>query len=158
MIQELITGHLARHAAVVAIATAAILVSMVADLITGIQKARQRGEATTSKGLKKTAEKAEKYFMPYIVMVCVDAISSAIVPIPVFSMLWAAYCCLCEWKSVREKWWEKSEIERQNRTMRVIVENKDDIAKLVREILCEGGSSAPIGGTLPDKPKENSKP
>lgn len=134
MIQQFFSDHLTTHAVVIAIATAAIVVSMVADLITGIQKARQRGEATTSKGLKKTAAKAEKYFMPYIVMVCIDAICAAVVPVPAFSMLWAAYCCLCEWKSVREKWWEKEEIDKQNRTMRLIIENKDDIARLIDEL------------------------
>jgi len=122
---------------VVVLSMAAMIISMIADLITGIHKARKRGVATTSKGLKKTAEKAEKYFLPYIVTVCIDAISSAIVPIPVFSMLWAAYCCLCEWLSVREKWWEKEEIDKQNRTMRIVIDNKDDIVKIIKEIMEE---------------------
>lgn len=126
--------HLLLHTVIIALCMAAMLISMIADLITGIQKAKQRGEATTSKGLKKTAAKAEKYFLPFMVTVCIDFISSVIVPIPAFSMLWAAYCCLCEWKSVRESVWKKEEIAQQERTLRVLIENKEDIIKLIKEV------------------------
>lgn len=126
--------HLMLHALIISICMAAILISMTADLITGIQKAKQRGEATTSKGLKKTATKAEKYFLPFMVTVCIDFISSVFIPMPVFSMLWAAYCCLCEWKSVREAVWQKEEIAQQERTLRVLIENKDDIIKLIKDL------------------------
>lgn len=132
--------HLILHAVIVALCMAAMLVAMTADLVTGIQKAKQRGEATTSKGLKKTAAKAEKYFMPFMVTVCIDFISSVVVPVPVFSMLWAAYCCLCEWKSVRESVWKKEEIAQQERTLRVLIENKDDIVRLMKELQEEGKS------------------
>lgn len=126
--------HLYLHTVIIALCMAAMLVSMIADLITGIHKARLRGEATTSKGLKKTAAKAEKYFLPFMVTVCIDFISSVLIPIPAFSMLWAAYCCLCEWKSVRESVWKKEEIAQQERTLRVLIENKEDIIKLIKEI------------------------
>lgn len=126
--------HLMLHAVIVALCMAAMLLAMIADLITGIQKAKQRGEATTSKGLKKTAAKAEKYFLPFLVTVCIDFISSVIIPFPAFSMLWAGYCCLCEWKSVRESVWQKEEIAQQERTLRVLIENKDDIIRLIKEV------------------------
>lgn len=126
--------HLLLHAVIVALCMAAMLIAMTADLITGIQKAKARGEATTSKGLKKTAAKAEKYFLPFMVTVCIDFISSVIIPIPAFSMLWAAYCCLCEWKSVRESVWKKEEIAQQERTLRVLIENKEDIIRLIKEV------------------------
>lgn len=50
-------------------------------------------------------------------------------------MTWACWVVFCEFKSVREKAWEKEEIRKQDRTMQVILENKDDIAKAVVDIL-----------------------
>lgn len=132
--QSFINDHLLLHTLIIALSMAAMLLAMAIDLIAGIHKAKQRGQATTSQGLKKTAAKAEKYFMPYLVTVCIDVIVSVVVPVPGFSMLWATYCCLCEWKSVREKWWQKEEIAKQQRTMSIIIENKDDIIKMIKEL------------------------
>ena len=50
-------------------------------------------------------------------------------------MLWSAYCVFCEFVSVREKAWEKAEIRRQERTMKVILEKKDDIARMLMEMI-----------------------
>ena len=52
-------------------------------------------------------------------------------------MLWAAYCVFCEFKSVREKSWEKAELRKAEKTMSIIIENKDDIARLAAQILFE---------------------
>lgn len=135
VIHEFMHEHMYMHIVLIVLSVAAILLAMAVDFVTGLQKARERGEARTSQGLKKTAAKATKYFTPYIVLVCIDLISCIVVPIPAFSMLWAAYCIYCEFKSVREKSWQKAEIERANKTMNVIIENKDDIAKLAADIL-----------------------
>lgn len=128
--------HLYRFAIIVVICTFAIMASMLTDLIFGIRKARQNHEATTSQGFKKTCTKAQKYFSPFLITVCIDLIAScANIPVPVFSMLWSAYCVFCEFVSVREKAWEKAEIRRQERTMKVILENKDDIARMLMEMI-----------------------
>jgi hypothetical protein len=58
-------------------------------------------------------------------------------------MLWAAFCIFCEFKSVREKAWQKEELRNAEKTMNVIIENKDDIAKLVAAILFENGNRVP---------------
>ena len=52
-------------------------------------------------------------------------------------MIWAGYCVFCEFISVREKAWQKAEIRKQDRTFRIMLENKDDIARAVAEILKE---------------------
>ena len=139
MIPDLLTNffkeHLAIHALLIFIATAAMLVAMLIDLIAGIRKARERGVARTSRGLKRTARKAGKYFSPYFVLVCIDCIASCVIPFPVFALMWAAYCIFCEFKSVREKAWDKAEIEKAEKTVSVIIENKDDIVKLASQII-----------------------
>lgn len=144
IIQAFMMEHLYRFAFIVTLCMAAMLVAMVTDLIFGVRKARQNGEATTSTGLKKTCDKARKYFSPFMATVCIDTIAAcANCPVPIFSMLWAAYCVFCEFISIREKAWQKAEIRKQERTMKVILENKDDIAKTLMQLLNqqqEGGA------------------
>lgn len=127
--------HLYLHVVLVAVSVAAMLGAMAVDLVTGVRKARQNGVATTSKGLKKTADKAVKYFTPYIVLVCADLICSIVISFPVFSMIWAAYCVCCEFRSVREKAWQKAEIEAAAKTLSVIIENKEELAATAAKIL-----------------------
>lgn len=114
-----------------------IIISMVVDLIAGVRKARELGRARTSTGYKKSCAKAIKYFCPFFVAVCIDIITCIVIPVPTFSMLWACWVMFCEFKSVREKAWEKEEIRQQNKTMKVILENKDDIIKSVAKIIKE---------------------
>ena len=136
VIQTFAVEHLYRFAFIVSLCMAAMLVAMVVDLIFGVQKAKQNGEATTSTGLKKTCDKARKYFSPFMATVCIDIIAAcANLQVPIFSMLWSAYCVFCEFISIREKAWQKAEIRKQERTMKVILENKEDIAKTLIQLL-----------------------
>jgi hypothetical protein len=135
IIQTLLQEHLYRAVLIIIICTGAIIVAMAVDLFSGVRKARENGEATTSTGLKKTCDKARKYLSPLMALICVDIIACIVLPIPIFSMLWAAYVCYCEFKSIREKAWQKAEIRKQERTMSILLENKDDIAKMVAEII-----------------------
>ena len=136
LIQTFAVEHLYRFAFTVSLCMAAMLVAMVVDLIFGVRKAKRNGEATTSTGLKKTCDKARKYFSPFMATVCIDIIAAcANLQVPIFSMLWSAYCVFCEFISIREKAWQKAEIRKQERTMKVILENKEDIAKTLIQLL-----------------------
>ena len=136
VIQTFAVEHLYRFAFIVSLCMAAMLVAMVVDLIFGVRKAKRNGEATTSTGLKRTCDKARKYFSPFMATVCIDIIAAcANLQVPIFSMLWAAYCVFCEFISIREKAWQKAEIRKQERTMKVILENKEDIAKTLIQLL-----------------------
>ena len=134
--QTFAVEHLYRFAFIVSLCMAAMLVAIVVDLIFGVRKAKRNGEATTSTGLKKTCDKARKYFSPFMATVCIDIIAAcANLQVPIFSMLWSAYCVFCEFISIREKAWQKAEIRKQERTMKVILENKEDIAKTLIQLL-----------------------
>ena len=135
MMSEFVSEHLMAHILLITLASAMMIVAMIVDLVFGVYKAKQLGEATTSTGLKKTCEKARKYFSPFMVLVCIDLLSSVISPVPAFSLLWASYCIFCEFISVREKAWQKAEMRKQERTMSIILENKDDIAKMIAELI-----------------------
>ena len=128
-------AHIYLHVLIITLCTAAILIAMIIDLIAGVQKAKQNGKPTTSRGLKMTAKKAIKYFVPFAVLTLLDMVASFILPAPYFSMVWTAYVLLCEFWSIREKSWQKAEIEEQANTFRSVIVNKDDIAKAVIEIL-----------------------
>ena len=82
-----------------------------------------------------TATKAKKYFTPFLTLCFIDILCCVVIPIPVFSMLWTAYCIFCEFVSVREKSWQKEELRKAEKTMRVIIDNKDEIAKMAAELL-----------------------
>ncbi len=139
IIHTFLQEHLYRSALIIAICMGALVVSMAVDLFFGIKKAKENGEATTSRGFKKTCDKARKYFSPFMVAVCIDLMTCVVIPIPVFSMIWAGYCVFCEFVSVREKSWQKAEIRKQERTLSVLLENKDDIAKAMVEIMKQAG-------------------
>lgn len=136
-LEALLTEHLYKYAVIIALCMAAMIIAMAVDLVFGIRKAKKNGEATTSRGFKKTCEKARKYFSPFMATLCIDAIACVILPLPAFSMIWAAYCIFCEFISVREKAWQKAEIRKQERTMQVVLENKEDIAKALLAALKE---------------------
>ena len=135
IVENFVHEHLYAHIVIIAICLVAIMGAMIIDLITGVSKARKRGEATTSQGLKKTATKALKYFTPLIALMFVDIICCVVVTLPAFTMLWSAYCVFCEFISIREKSWQKEEIRKAEKTMSVVIENKDDIAKVLSELV-----------------------
>lgn len=134
-ITNLLHDHMYLHIVIICLCVAGMLAAMLVDLIFGIKKAKQLGQATTSTGYKKTCEKGKKYFSPFAVLMCIDLIASVILPAPFFSMIWSSYCLFCEFKSVREKSWTKAELRKAEKTMNIIIENKEDIAKLMSELV-----------------------
>lgn len=114
---------------------AATVGACVIDLASGIYKAVQRGEATTSAGLRKTCTKMQHYFLPMLCLSLADLLASTIVAFPPFSMLWAAFCITCEFKSVLEKNSTKEQIHDAAKTMQVIIKNKEEFASLLLETL-----------------------
>ena len=135
VINSLLHEHLYLHVLLICICVGCMLTAMGVDLFFGIRKAKALGQATTSTGYKKTCEKGRKYFMPFAVLMCIDIIGCIILPAPFFAMIWAAWCVFCEFKSVREKSWTKAELRKAEKTMNIIIENKDDIARIVADMV-----------------------
>lgn len=113
----------------------AVLFAMFIDLITGLRKAKQAGIATTSRLLKKSCDKAIKYFFPMLCLMPVDILASQFLPLPAFTMLMAAFNIFCEWKSIMEKTHTKKEMHEAAQTVSVIVRNKEDLAQVFAEVL-----------------------
>lgn len=125
------------HAVWLIIIYAAMLVAMAIDFVCGVMKARKAHLATNSKGYKMTCEKMAKYYFPMLCMTCVDMIVSGIVPLPLFTLAIAAFNIVCEFISIMEKTHEKAEMRKAEKTMNIILENKDELAKSMAEILKE---------------------
>ena len=126
LFNEFVNEHLFKLSVGVGVAYAGVLIAMGIDFVFGVKKARQLKIDRTSTGFKMTATKA-----------VVDVITSVYIPVPAFTLLWACYCSFCEFRSVTEKSWKKKELRDAANTMKVIIENKDDFAKVLAEILNE---------------------
>lgn len=105
------------------------------DLASGLYKAYSAGKARTSTMLRKTCTKAQHYFLPMLCLSFADILASVIIAFPPFSMLWAAFCIACEYKSVMEKSSTKEQIAEAANTMSVVIKNKEDIANILLETL-----------------------
>lgn len=128
-------SHIHLHVVWWVLTYGAVLFAMFIDLITGLRKAKQAGIATTSRLLKKSCDKAIKYFFPMLCLMPVDILASQFLPLPAFTMLMAAFNIFCEWKSIMEKTHTKKEMHEAAQTVSVIVKNKDDLAQVFAEVL-----------------------
>ncbi len=77
VIIDFIENHMMNHIILIALCVAATIGAMAVDLVSGVQKAKQRGEARTSTGYKKTATKAKKYFTPFLTLCFIDILVAA---------------------------------------------------------------------------------
>lgn len=146
--------HLYLHIVLITLCAAAILVAMGVDLFFGIRKAHERGQPTTSRGLKMTSRKAVKYLVPFLVLTLIDIIGTAVFPAPYLSMIWSAYCLLCEFKSVREKAWEKEEIDKQNRFVQTTI-SEGDLEKAAKKLVAAFFAEAERQGLPVNTPEDH---
>lgn len=101
-----------------------VLLAVFADLVSGVRKARQRGEARTSAALRRTVDKLVRYYNALFAMTVIDAMQMAAVvylryfeeisllPVfPVFTLIGAVGEALIELKSIYEKAEQKEKKE-----------------------------------------------
>lgn len=113
----------------------AVLLAMAVDLWVGVAKAKKAGIARRSTGYKRTCDKATKYFFPMLCLSCIDLMACTLLPVPLFTLALAAFNIFCEYKSVMENTHEKAEMRKAEKTMSIILENKDDLASAIAKIL-----------------------
>ncbi|MCC8038527.1 MAG: phage holin family protein [Bacteroidales bacterium] len=118
-----------------------VMLAMVVDLIAGVYKAKQAGIARTSTGYKKTLEKAIKYFCPMLILTIIDLLTTPILAYPHLTMACALYCGYCEFKSVWENTHTKEELRKQEKTMNIIIDNKEEIAEALISVMTKKGDS-----------------
>ncbi|MBK5721839.1 phage holin family protein [Dysgonomonas sp. Marseille-P4677] len=123
--------------AIVAIMWLLVTLSMAIDLVSGCQKAKQRGEIRTSYGLRRTVSKAVLYYALMLFAFMFDCIGTFFYPQPYITMIAAAFLIFIECKSILEKAHDKDKwkINKSLEDLNIILENKDDLLKGLSEIL-----------------------
>ena len=96
-----------------------VILAMMIDLVSGIYKAKQRGEVRTSYGLSRTVSKFILYCGSAIIAAMIDLMIhyshlmilmkfAPLVGVPVVTCLLSVFLCIIEIKSIREKADEKT--------------------------------------------------
>ena len=130
--------HLYLHIILITLAAGTIIVSMGIDMFSGINKAKKIGQEITSRKMGGTFTKAWDYFAPFTCLTLLDLLASIILPFPFFSLVCAGVCVYREFKSIREKSWQKQQIHDFDRTIKIAASDKADIAKILASIVGEG--------------------
>lgn len=121
-----------------------VLFAIIADLISGIRKAKKRGDARTSTGYKKTVDKITRYYNMLFVVSLIDVILvvsqlHALLHIPIlpyFTAVGALALCLIELKSIYEKAEDKvkDSISDLGLLAGGIIKNRSDIDEILAKI------------------------
>lgn len=123
--------------AIVGIMWLMVTIAMTIDLISGWQKAKERGEARTSYGLRRTVSKAVLYYALMLFAFMFDCIGTFFYAQPYITLIAAAFLIFIECKSILEKAHEKDKwkMNKSIEELYVMLDNKDDLLKGLSEIL-----------------------
>lgn len=127
--------HFFEHGMWIVLTYVLVVVAMAVDLVTGVRKSRKSGHAINSRGYKRTCRKAMNYFLPMMCLSCIDVIASAVVGLPVLTMVYGAYCVFCELKSVMETTHDKEAIRNDVRELHELGENIGELREMIRKLI-----------------------
>lgn len=123
-----------------------VLIMILADLWSGVRKARRNGEVRTSYGYKRTVGKLAQYYNVLIALTVVDSMQMSAVRyfeqyyhntvwfFPFMTLGGALLLCLIEVKSIYEKAEDKVRFDRAGQVIGRIILNKDDKEEIARSI------------------------
>lgn len=140
IIQSLLTNDyesLRIKLGIVAITWLFVAVAIIIDLISGVQKAKERGEMRTSYGFKQTVNKAVLYYAFMLFAFMFDGIGMFFYPLPIVTFIAAAFLILIECKSVFEKAHDKDKrkFNKSLQELATLLQNKDDLAQGLIDII-----------------------
>ena len=135
-----------------------VLLAIISDLVSGVRKAKQRGEARTAYGLKRTIDKLSRYYNGLFAITIVDLMQMIgvwyldgyyefhIPLLPLLTFVGAIFIGFIEVKSIYEKADDKVKNQSQqvSEMMGYIAGHKDkpeDIAKAVAKYLKKEGGN-----------------
>lgn len=140
IIQEFLEGKedvLKYELAIIGIMWGLSLAAMSLDLAFGWRKAKKRGEARTSYGLRRTVTKGVQYFALLFFMFMFDCIIGFFTLLPVATFFGTLFILFVESKSVFEKAHDKDK-RRMSKSLEELVtllENRDDLIKGISKIV-----------------------
>ena len=124
-----------------------VLLAILADLWSGVRKAKRNGVARSSYGFKRTIDKIARYYNVMLALSVIDAMQMASIwylekyygyhwpMFPVVTLMGAIGICLIEIKSIYEKAEDKVRIENVANMAGKIITNKDDISEIVKAVI-----------------------
>ena len=123
-----------------------VLLAILADLWSGIRKAKIRGEARTSYGFRMTIDKLARYYNLLVILTIIDAMqitgtwyldtyySYNLPMIPLITLIGALGMGMIELKSIYEKA-EDKELKRMMKLVTNIINDKEDVRKVSESII-----------------------
>ncbi len=123
--------------AIVAIMWGIVTIAMALDLLSGYRKAKDRGEARTSYGLRRTVTKSVLYYALMLFAFLFDCIGTFFYPLPYITLIAAGFLIFIEGKSILEKAHDKDKrkLNKSLEELSIILDNKDDLIQGVAEII-----------------------
>ena len=124
-----------------------VLLAIMADLWSGIRKAKKNGIARSSYGFKRTIDKVARYYNMLLALTVIDVMQMASFwylekfyqycwPIfPLVTLIGAIGICLVEVKSIFEKAEDKVRLENVAVMAGKIITNKEDISEIVKAVV-----------------------
>lgn len=138
---------------IVAVMWMFVFIAIAIDLRSGYKKAKLRGEARTSYGLKRTISKVNLYytalFFAFMLDVIIDFVITSfdnpVPPIPFVTIIASLYLIYVEGRSVFEKAEDKEKIRLSKNLDDIVtlIENKDDLLTAVSEIIKKSKENKP---------------
>ena len=125
---------------------ALVFLAVMADLWSGVRKARALGKARTSYGLRRTVEKMLKYYNLLLILSIIDCMQVVctwyldtyygftIPMVPIVTIIGAIGIGLIELKSIYEKADDK-ELRKITELTGTIVSNKEDFKKIAASVI-----------------------
>lgn len=140
IIQTLLMGNYetARiDAAIIGVMWLLVAIAIVIDLLSGVRKARERGEMRTSYGFKQTVNKVVLYYAFMLFALMFDCIGMFFYPLPIVTFICAAFLIFIEGKSVFEKAHDKDKrkFTKSVEELAILLENREDLIKGLSELI-----------------------
>lgn len=146
---EGVIASIGQMLSVMVMAMVIVMLAMVVDLVSGINKAKANGQIRTSWGLKRTLSKFIMYEGSMLIAGGVDVLMhsshlydllrlNALSGVPIITCLVGAFLCVVEFLSVRESADIKTQKEFSD-TAKVLSQllNKDELAIAIKEAIKE---------------------
>ncbi|ATA67266.1 hypothetical protein ACI75Y_02910 [Capnocytophaga stomatis] len=124
-----------------------VMIAILADLWSGIRKAKLMNVTRTSYGYRRTITKISQYYNLLIALTVADALQMSavwyseqyyeykIIFFPFVTLLGALMLCLIEVKSIYEKAEDKVRLDSAGQVVGKIITNRDDLGEIVKSVV-----------------------
>lgn len=152
MIQHLLGGNyqeLKSTLAIIGFMWLLVAAAITIDLISGVRKAKERGEMRTSYGFKQTVNKVVMYYAFMVFAFMFDCIGMFFYPMPFVTLIAAGFLIFIECKSVFEKAHDKDKrkFNKSLQELAILFDNKEDLIKGLSEIVKKQSINTEKDGT-----------